>query len=128
MLKVDLAPGYETARGQNAGVPLPVSWVEIPDADPVPPSQTIGGVLRSSVFQQGLDAGGAVFRRLECCWFSNGKLYFHSTTGGDMALGQIWVYDPRAETRTLLRVSLTLWKFYSKKKCVKNKENMNTSY
>jgi hypothetical protein len=102
MLKVDLAPGYETAIGQTVGVPLPVGWVPIPDPDPVPPSQTIGGVLRSSVFQQGLEAGGAVFRRLEGCWFSGGKLYFHSTNGGNMALGQIWIYDPATETITLL--------------------------
>jgi secreted PhoX family phosphatase len=102
MLKVNLASGYETAIGQTVGVPLPVSWVSIPDPDPTPPTVTISGVTMAAIFKQGLDAGGAIFRRLEGCWWSNGKLYFHSTNVGDAGVGQIWIYDPRAETITLM--------------------------
>jgi uncharacterized protein len=102
MLKVNAAPGYETAIGQKVGVALDVSWVTIADPDPSPPSIQFEGETTAVVFKQGLDAGGARFRRLEGCWFARDKIYFGSTTGGDMGFGQIWVYDPRAETVTLI--------------------------
>jgi secreted PhoX family phosphatase len=56
----------------------------------------------ASIFKQGLDAGGAIFRRLEGIWLSDRKIYFGSTSGGDEGLGQIWVYDPAAETITMV--------------------------
>jgi hypothetical protein len=102
MLRVDLANNYECAINQTVGVALPVSWVDIPNPDPLPPSVNVSGAFRSSVFQQGYLGGGAAFRRLEGCWFANGKLYFQSTNGGDAGLGQIWIHDPVASTITLL--------------------------
>jgi hypothetical protein len=102
MLRVNQADGFVTALGQTAGVSLPVSWVRIGNPDPTPATATITGVAGSAVFQQGLAAGGAIFRRLEGCWYARGKIYFTSTSGGDSGLGQIWVYDPRAETLTLV--------------------------
>ncbi len=102
MLKVNSAPGYETAIGQTVGVALDVSWVSIPIPDPSPPTLTFEGGTTSAVFKQGLDAGGARFRRLEGCWAADGKIYFGSTNGGNMGFGQIWVYDPSAETITLV--------------------------
>jgi secreted PhoX family phosphatase len=102
MLKIDLAAGYEAAINQTVGVALPCSWVPIANPDPSPPTVGSGATLVSAVFKQGLDAGGARFRRLEGCWFDGGKVYFDSTTGGDVGLGQIWVYDPSRETVTLL--------------------------
>jgi len=102
MLKVNAANGYETAINQKPGVALPVSWVPIPDPDPTPPTVTIGGATAAAIFRQGLDAGGAIFRRLEGLWYHNGKLYFTSTNGGDAGVGQVWIYDPRAETITLM--------------------------
>jgi uncharacterized protein len=102
MLKVNAAPGYETAIGQTVGVALDVSWVPIANPDPSPPSIQFEEETTSAVFKQGLDAGGARFRRLEGCWFSRGKIYFVSTNGGDQGFGQVWVYDPGAETLTLI--------------------------
>jgi hypothetical protein len=102
MLKVDLAPNYVTAVGQTVGVPLPVSWVNIDNPDPTPPTVGSGFAIQSAVFAEGFAKGGARFRRLEGCWFANGLLYFQSTNGGDMALGQVWVHDPVASTITLL--------------------------
>ena len=58
MLKVVGAPGYEAAIGQIVGVPLPVECVNITHPDPVPVSQVVGGVTLSSVFAEGLAAGG----------------------------------------------------------------------
>jgi uncharacterized protein len=102
MLRVDTSSGFETAIGQRPGFPLPVSWVPVGDPDPTPPNVTVSGVTMASVFKQGLDGGGARFRRLEGCWFNAGKLYFLSTNGGNMGLGQVFVYDPAQETLTLI--------------------------
>jgi hypothetical protein len=108
MLKVIAAPGYETAINQTVGVPLPVAWVTIADPDPLPvsvvvPAQgTIPSQTLSAVFLQGLAAGGARFRRLEGCWQGNGRIFFISTNGGNMGFGQVWMYDPMAETLTLV--------------------------
>ncbi len=102
MLKVNRAAGYETAVEQTVGVPMAVSWVPVPNPDPTPPTVVVGGVTMAAIFKQGLDAGGAIFRRLEGCWWSNGKLYFLSTNGGNAGVGQVWLYDPRAETIILI--------------------------
>jgi secreted PhoX family phosphatase len=89
---------YETAINQTVGVALPVEWVPINDPDPVAPA--VGGL--SAVFTEGFNKGGARFRRLEGCWFANGVVVFQSTNGGNMGFGQVWVYDPTAETLTLI--------------------------
>jgi uncharacterized protein len=109
MMKVNLADKYVTAVGQKVGIPLPVSWVPISDPDPTPPTVTISGVTMASVFRQGLDAGAAIFRRLEGIWYSKGQFYFSSTNGGEAGLGQIWLYDPRAETITLVYESPSMF-------------------
>ncbi|WP_206054933.1 alkaline phosphatase PhoX [Nitrosococcus wardiae] len=44
----------------------------------------------------------AIFSRGEGCWEDTGLIYFISTDGGAAELGQVWVYDPRAEILTLL--------------------------
>ena len=102
MLKVKNAPGYETAINQTPGVQLPVEWVTIANPDPVPVSQVVSGATLSSVFIEGLAAGGARFRRLEGCWYGGGRIFFISTNGGNRGFGQVWVYDPSAETIMLI--------------------------
>lgn len=102
MLRVAGQPRYVTAIGQRVGDVLPVEWVNITNPDPASPSVTVDGQTLSTVFAEGLNAGGARFRRLEGCWFANGLVYFQSTNGGDRGFGQVWVYDPRAETITLI--------------------------
>lgn len=95
-------PGYIAAIGQTVGLPLAAQWVDVANPDPVPPTVGAGFSVWSAVFDQGRTAGGATFRRLEGCWFDDGRLYFQSTNGGDYALGQIWVYRPATNTVTLL--------------------------
>lgn len=102
MLTVAGSPQYETAIGQTVGVSLPVAWVPITDPDPTPVSQSVGGATFSTVFLEGLAAGGARFRRLEGCWYHNGRIFFVSTNGGDMGFGQVWVYDPALSTLTMI--------------------------
>ena len=54
------------------------------------------------VWAQGRAQGAATFARLEGCWYGNDrKIYIVSTNGG-IGQGQIWEYDPRDETITLL--------------------------
>ena len=102
MLKVAGQPQYETAINQTVGVALPVEWVDITNPDPVPPSVVVSGVTLSSVFVEGLAAGGARFRRLEGCWYDRRKIYFISTNGGNMGFGQVWMYDLDAGTIMLV--------------------------
>ena len=99
MLKIRNAPQYETAINQTIGLALPVEWVTITTPDPATPTGA-GGL--STVFLEGLNAGGTRFRRLEGCWYGNGRIFFVSTNGGNMGFGQTWVYDPTASTLTMI--------------------------
>jgi secreted PhoX family phosphatase len=87
MLAIEGQPNYDTRTGQIVGQKLPVEWVDI--ADPDPP-----GTASSAVFNQGFAAGGARFSRLEGCWYSNGSIFFNSTSGGDEGAGQVWEFRP----------------------------------
>ncbi|MBM3794356.1 MAG: DUF839 domain-containing protein [Acidobacteria bacterium] len=102
MLKVDAANGYVTCIDQQVGAVLPVSWVAVPNPDPTPQSAAVNGATASVCFQQGLNNGGAIFRRGEGCWYSQGKIYFTCTNGGEVGLGQIWMHDPVASTITMV--------------------------
>ena len=89
MLAIEGKPKYDTRSGQNTNVALPVSWVDI--ANPDPPEAELNNV---AVYQQGLGAGGATFRRLEGCFYGSGRIYFTSMTGGNKGFGQVWQYIP----------------------------------
>jgi secreted PhoX family phosphatase len=87
---------YLTYAHHNVGDTLPVSWVTI--ADPDPPLAT----PNDDVFNQGAALGGAHFGRLEGCWYSNGSIFFVSTSGGSAESGQVWEYKIDADTITLI--------------------------
>jgi secreted PhoX family phosphatase len=97
MLGIVGRPGYDTTRGQLVGEALPVRWFAIdtpdPDTDVLDPLH---------VFRQGSAKGGATFARLEGCWYGDSSIYFHATSGGDAAAGQVWRYEPRQERLTLV--------------------------
>lgn len=90
MLAVRGSPNYDTIRNQRVGARLPVQWVRITDPDP---DLTAHG---TSVFDQGADAGGARFNRLEGIWWDGLRqsFFFNSTSGGDAGYGQVWEYVP----------------------------------
>jgi hypothetical protein len=90
MLALKDRPQYNSATGQRAGVPLPAFWVDIDDPDPAN-----AGSDSLAVFRQGLAKGGAIFSRLEGCWFGDGSAFFNATSGGDAEAGQVWQYRPR---------------------------------
>ena len=75
-----------------------VEWVTIDDPEKAHNVGTDG----LGVFRQGDAKGGASFRRLEGCWYFRRKIYIVSTSGGGAGQGQVWVYDPLAETVELL--------------------------
>ena len=102
MMAVTPAANYQTSIGQKLGVALPIRWVKIANPDPTPPTVVVNGVTMAGIFKEGFDGGGASFRRLEGLWYFKGKFYFSATNGGDAGSGQIWLYDPRAETITLV--------------------------
>lgn len=95
MLAVAAHPNYDTRSGQSAGVTLPVTWVPIANPNPA-------GTSSTAVYSQGYALGAARFRRLEGAWEADGVIYFDSTTGGNAGVGQVWAYDPAAETLTLI--------------------------
>jgi secreted PhoX family phosphatase len=89
MLAVRGRPRYLTAFGQTPGAVLPVQWVTIEDPDPANATDN-----PSTLFEEGLSKGGAIFHRLEGCWYGDGSIYFDATAGGDAGAGQVWQYRP----------------------------------
>lgn len=90
MLAVRNQPNYDTIRNQRVGARLQVEWVDIAEPDP---DLTAYG---TSVFDQGADAGGARFNRLEGTWWDSSRqsTFFNSTSGGNAGYGQVWEYVP----------------------------------
>jgi hypothetical protein len=101
MLKIVGVHNAQLGGAQTPGVPLPCEWVPIATPDSTSPSP----------YSQGVAAGGAIFRRLEGCWYASGKVFFQSTNGGKFGYGQVWVYDIAANTVTLLVESASIEAF-----------------
>ncbi len=94
MLAIEGSPNYNTGVGQVPERSLDVVWAPIGNPDP------IAGQPR--VYAQGAASGGAAFVKLEGAWWSNGKAYFVSSSGGNAGQGQIWEYEPCSETLTMI--------------------------
>ena len=88
---LDGIPRLDTNLGGSpVGTVWNVTWEEVLDPD--------ARVQRC--FDQAPNA--AIISRGEGCWEDQGRIYFVSTDGGLSGLGQIFCYDPRKETCTLL--------------------------
>lgn len=74
------------------GQPLAVEWVKLEDVDPD------ADTLRFEAQAK----GAAIFYRGEGAWYSDGKHYFVCSNAGDAGEGQVWAYDPKAETVTMV--------------------------
>ena len=96
--------------GRIVGVPSPVEWVDVEDPDHNDDTDNrrdrVPGFTPNRI--QAQDKGAAYFDRQEGMWAGTGesKIYFDCTTGGAQKLGQIWEYDPRRETLTLMYESV----------------------
>jgi secreted PhoX family phosphatase len=97
MLKVGGVTLANLGASYVNGVQFDVDWVPIATPDNVSPSMPA-----NFVWAQGRAQGAATFARLEGCWYGNdAKIYIVSTSGG-LTQGQIWEYDPAAETIRLV--------------------------
>ncbi|HSJ49297.1 MAG TPA: alkaline phosphatase PhoX [Gammaproteobacteria bacterium] len=72
--------------------PLACEWVDIDNVDPD----------TDSVRYEGQSKGAAKFSRGEGIWYGNGLVYFVCSNGGEIGKGQVWAYDPAAETAALV--------------------------
>ena len=98
MLRVNGVANYDTRTGQTRGQQLLASWVPISQPDP----DLQGGA--TSVGAQGRALGGALFVRLEGCWYSDGRIFFTSTNGGNVGRGQVWEFAPINNTEGYLKL------------------------
>ncbi|MDP9069590.1 MAG: PhoX family protein [Actinomycetota bacterium] len=85
-------PTADTRKGWPLGKAFAVTWVDIEEPDP----------SSDSIREEAQGKGAAIFAREEGIWVGNRRIYFDCTSGGDAGLGQIWEYDPRAMTLTLI--------------------------
>jgi uncharacterized protein len=88
-LKGQQRGSYVADKDQIIGHPLPVTWVDVEDPDPVNAESDPFAVAK-----QGIEQGAAVFARLEGCWWGDNSVYFVATNGGAAGLGQVWQYRP----------------------------------
>ena len=89
MLAVTGQPRFNTILGQIPFRPMAVSWIDIADPDPAAAEWDPSALART-----GQAAGGAIFQRLEGCFYADGTIYFDATKGGNAAAGQVWQYRP----------------------------------
>lgn len=77
-------------------VPLSTSWVTIDTVDPAT------NAFATSVRGQAQAKGAAIFARGEGAWYSNDLVYFTCTNGGDAECGQVFAYNVKSGTLTLI--------------------------
>jgi secreted PhoX family phosphatase len=92
MLKVRNRTNVDLSLAYPVGTRWDVQWVRV--ADP--------SAVSKRIFAQGFADGAARFRRLEGAWWGDRTGYFLSTDGGRAREGQVFEYDPRGETLTLI--------------------------
>jgi hypothetical protein len=116
----DGATGPVTAdlhTDQTPGTTYQAAWIDIEDPDPQFESGLSNDEAARIVFQEGETKGAARFGRNEGMAFWGGKMFFVSTEGGGPfefdpppnssagfgdGYGQVWMYDTRKQTLTLL--------------------------
>jgi secreted PhoX family phosphatase len=92
MLAIKGKPNLDLGKSYPIGSRWSVRWVPIDD--PL--------AIASSCYEQGAAQGGARFSRLEGAWWGTHTGYFLSTNGGVVGEGQVFEYDPRSESLTLI--------------------------
>lgn len=92
MLKVKNIPQANLVGSYPDGTTWDVEWVTIDQPEVINPRN----------YTQGFNKGAARFARLEGCWYDTGLVYFTSTSGGIVSGGQVFHYDPRRETLSLI--------------------------
>lgn len=88
----------DTRKGvlNNLGSPFKVKWVSLTNSGVnIDPEQ-------DTLRKDAQSLGGAIFARGEGMWSGNGKIYWVCTSGGNIEEGQVWAYDDKTETVTLV--------------------------
>jgi uncharacterized protein len=88
-------PGFTTAIGLEPGDSLDVTWVDLPNFDPV--EDTLRVTAKS--------LGAAVVSRGEGIWYERGFVYFTATSGGSVGAGQIFALKPTRDGGRLFLVA-----------------------
>ena len=115
VLAVDGKPNIDLSHGQTVGTTYPVKWVDIEDPDPTLPQGIENDPAARWLYQHEAEPKGAAkFSRLEGIDYWNRRIFFVSTQGGSptptpnlgggfgTGWGQVWMYDVRSETLTLV--------------------------
>lgn len=107
----------DLSRDQTPGTIYDVGWIEIENPDPTFPTGITNDEAARVVFQEGESKGAAQFSRLEGISEFARRIFFVSTEGGGPfdsdpppnssagfgeGYGQVWMYDVRAGTLTLI--------------------------
>lgn len=112
ILAVKGQPNADLTQNQVVGTTYPVQWIDIENPDPVFPQGIENDPAARLVYQEGESKGAAKFSRLEGADYFNRRIFFVSTQGGGppfgrksgygQGWGQVWMYDIRSETLTLV--------------------------
>jgi len=98
----------------QVGTSYPVTWVAVPNPNPSGTSLTINkvaGFATTNVRDQFDATEVTQAKKFEGLWFGNGKVYINcsyaktandTAGGGSPHEGQVWAYDPAAQTLTLV--------------------------
>jgi len=86
-LKIRDAERFDLAEGNKVGSAFEVAWVTVADPEGV----------SSSTREQAHRAGAAFVKRGEGTWHHDGSIFFVSTSGGPVGLGQVFRLDPTTE-------------------------------
>jgi uncharacterized protein len=92
MLAVRGKANLDLGKFYPIGTRWRVRWVAV--EDPM--------AITESCYAQGAALGGARFSRLEGAWWGVHTGYFLSTNGGSVGEGQVFEYDPRSESLTVI--------------------------
>lgn len=87
-----LARGASGSMLPFLGMPLRARFIRLEDVDPEEDTLRFEAQAK----------GGALFWRGEGAWYHRGKHYWVCSGAGDAGEGQVWCYDPRRRTATLI--------------------------
>lgn len=87
-LVIEGMPKIDTGIDFPQAEPKKVSWVKIEDVDPD----------EDTLRYEAQAKGAAIFRRGEGMCYGNGEIFWTCTNGGKAGVGQIFRYNPKAET------------------------------
>ncbi|MGF1485566.1 MAG: alkaline phosphatase PhoX [Prochloraceae cyanobacterium] len=84
-------PKTNTSINLALGDTMPVEWIQLEDVDP----------QRDTLRYEAQSKGAAIFKRGEGICYGNGEIYWTCTSGGKAGRGQVFRFDPIAQTLQL---------------------------